>query len=311
VVAAAQVAFDMSFRSTVLFGALVLPAIVMAELQVVVIEGLGGEARYAGQFAAQVSAVESAASGMTRTNRIRVFRNGEFSRDDVVEYFATLRGHMQSDDHLAVFLIGHGSFDDHEYKFNIAGPDLTDGDLNEMLNGVPGASQLLVNVSSSSGAILDLLKRDDRTLILATRSGVERHATRFGSYFATALSDAAADIDKNNIITADEAFQFAEREVIDYFARNSQLATEHSRIEGSQAARFGLARLGAPSPVTGDSELSRLITQRDGLNAEIEELRLRRDSITPAAYQSELLQSMLALAMLEEQIEAREGALAQ
>jgi len=289
---------------------MLLPASVFADLQVVVLEGLGGEQKYTEQFATQVDAIERAANGVTSADRVTVFRSGEFSRESVIGFFGNLAGRLQPDDRLAVYLVGHGSFDDHEYKFNIAGPDLTDADLLDMLNGIT-ARQLLVNSSSSSGAIADRLHGENRTLILATRSGAERHATRFGQYFALALSDATADLDKNGIISAQEAFDFADRQVTDFYARNGQLATEHARVEGEQAARFGLARLGPLSkPTLADAELRNLLSQRDELNAAIEDLRLRRDAMAADAYQSELLGNMLELARLEEQIERREAELA-
>ena len=286
-----------------------LPVMAAGELNVVVVEGLGGESRYAEQFAEQVAAIERSAQSLTSAGSIRVFRSGEFSREEVIEHFAGLTQSMQSGDRLAIFLIGHGSYDDHEYKFNIAGPDLTDADLLDIVDGAAAVNVLLVNTSSASGATLERLRSDERTLILATRSGAERHATRFGTYFAAALTQPTADLDKNRVISAEEAFRFAERQVTDYFERNGQLATEHPRIEGSQAARFGLARLGATRTATSDAELDRLIMRRDALNTDIEELRLRRDSMTADAYQEELLDNMLELATLEEQIEQRQEAL--
>ena len=48
---------------------------------------------------------------------------------------------------------------------------------------------------------------------------------------------------------------------------------------------------------------------RDALNADIDALRLRRDSMAADEYNSELLQRMLELATLEEQIEQREAEL--
>ena len=288
---------------------LLAPVVVMAELQVVVLEGLGGEAQYTEQFAAQVNAIETAATAMTSRERVQIFRSGDYLKENVVGFFADLDNELQVDDRLAVFLVGHGSYDDHEYKFNIAGPDITDSDLKNMLDELPASNQLIVNTSSASGATLELLERDDRTLILATKSGVERHATKFGNYFVAALSSDSADIDKNRIVTAEEAFQFAERQVGDYFERNGQLATEHPQIGGGQAARFGLARLGSQTVASGDAELGRLVSLRDGLNSDIEGLRLRRDAMTPADYQAELLRNMLELATVEDQIEQREGEL--
>jgi len=305
--AATSLEFDMKRIQLIALG--LLPCMAMAELQVVVIEGLGGEARYTDQFAAQVEAIETATGALTSDNRIQLFRNGHYSREAVVEFFAGLDGQLQADDRLAVFLIGHGSFDDHEYKFNISGPDLTGDDLKAMLDGASGSNQLVVNTSSSSGAVLETLESDGRTLILATKSGVERHATRFGDYFVAALSSDSADTDKNRIVTAEEAFQFAERQVSDYFERNGQLATEHPQIDGGQAARFSLARLGSLTEVSDDAELRRLIALRDGLNSDIEDLRVRRDSMTADDYQAELLDNMLELATVEDQIEQREGEL--
>jgi len=285
---------------------LLVPVSGLAELHVVVIEGLGGEPRYAQQFAAQVTAIEDAALSLGAGERIRVFRANEVSRDDVLQYFAGLGSRVVANDQVALYLIGHGSYDDHDYKFNIPGPDLTGEDLAGMLDALAANSQLLVNTSSASGALAEKLANDNRMLILATRSGVERHATRFGSYFAAALTDPAADIDKNQVVSAAEAFAFAERQVDDYFERNGQLATEHPRLEGERADRFNVARLVAGRPTRDDAVLRELVVKRDELNSEVAALRLDQDNMTADDYRSQLLQSMIELAEAEEAIEQRE-----
>ncbi len=301
--------FDLSRRFLATGLLLLLSSAVFAELQVVIIEGLGGETRYAEEFAEQIAAVTTASNAMTSPERVTVFRNGDFSRETVVNYFAALNNDLSTGDSLVVFMLGHGSYDDYQYKFNVDGPDLTGDDLQTIFDSTPAGMQLLINTGSSSGAIRELLESDDRTLILATRSGVERHATRFGNYFATALTDVSADIDKNNIVTAGEAFAYAERQVADYYERNGQLATEHPRLEGGNAHRFGLARLGTRTVVREDAVLRDLLSERDALNTSIDELRLRRDGMTQDAYQGELLQNMLELATLEDRIESREAEL--
>jgi hypothetical protein len=305
--------FDLMIRALTILLAMTVCATAGAELQVVIIEGLGGEPRYAERFSEQVVGIETAVSTMTTSDRVAVFRNGAFTRETLLGFFDELGSRMNRDDRLAVFMIGHGSFDDHQYKFNIAGPDVTDEDLKTVLDAIPATAQLLVNSGSSSGAVQEKLQGGGRTLMLATRSGVERHATRFGDYLAGALSDSSADVDKNNIVSAAEAFQFAERQVADYYERNGQLATEHPRLDGDSdnAARFGLARLGVAKRSTDDTALRRLQTDRDELNSGIDDLRLRRDSMTSDAYQEALLQNMLELATLEEQIELREAELDQ
>ena len=283
-----------------------LPALAEAELNVVIIEGLAGESRYGEQFREQVAAIDVAARTLTDSDRIRVFRSNDASRDNVLGYFESLSSTLGEDDQLAVFLVGHGSYDDHEYKFNIPGPDLTGEDLLNILNSMPNSNQLLVNTSSASGATADMLQQQERMLILATRSGVERHATRFGVYFASSLSDPAADVDKNRIITALEAFNYAERQVEDLFERSGQLATEHARMEGDRMGRFSLARLGPGPRVNDDERLNDLVGDRNVLNARIDELRLSRERMSTDEYRARLLEVMLELAKVEEAIEKRE-----
>jgi hypothetical protein len=307
--AAAPLEHDLSYLLKCLGLTLIAVPAALADLHVVVVQGLGGEPRYTEQFDEQVAAIASAAQSLTANDRIRIFRPDEAARDAVLRHFEELQSGVSSADQVAVYLIGHGSYDNHEYKFNIMGPDLSGEDIAGMLDGLPSTSQLLVNTSSASGAIADLAGNDNRMLILATRSGVERHATRFGNYFAAALIDPTADVDKNRIISAAEAFSFAERQVDDFFERNGQLATEHPRLEGERADRFSLSRLGTARRETADAVLTELIAERDALNARIDSLRLEQDSMTPSAYRSLLLQNMIELAETEEAIEARQGEL--
>lgn len=296
----------MTIRLTILTGLLLLPALAFAELHVVVVEGLPGDPVYAEQFERQVTAINLALQSVTERDRVRIFRTNETSRDAVLGHLEFLQSNIRSSDQFALFLIGHGSYDDVEYKFNIPGPDLTGEDIAAALDELPTADQVFVNTSSSSGAMVDLVANEDRIVVLATRSGAERHATRFGNYFATALEDPGADIDKNQRISVAEAFDFAERQVSDYFERNDQLATEHARLEGQSAERLALARLGGTQPNVVDTALGELVADRDALNAEIDTLRLGRDHMSQADYQSALLEKMLELARVEDAIESRQ-----
>lgn len=280
-----------------------------AASNVVIVEGLGGNPQYTTEFGEQVDAISAAAATLSPAPTVRVFRSGDASRDAIVAYFSELATRMSDSDLLTVYLVGHGSYDDREYKFNIAGPDLTDADIVDAMGGVPGSNQVLVNTSSASGAGADLWADERRVVITATRSGSERHATRFGIRFAAALGNESADIDKNQIVSAQEAFDYAARSVKDYFEASGQLATEHPRLSGDQAGRIGLARLNAARPATGDSRLSDLVAARDEINGRIEALRLRRDALPADAYQQELLGVMLELAEAEEAIERREEVL--
>jgi hypothetical protein len=294
--------------SIALLAALAMPA-AFAESTVVIVQGLGGNPAYEEAFTAQVEALAAAMETLAPTPAVRVFRGERASRDGVLEFLSTLSTSMSERDQLHVYLIGHGSYDDEEYKFNIPGPDLTGADLLAALEAIPSGNQIVVNTSSASGAAADVWQGGDRVVITATRSGVERHATRFGQYFVEALAEPAADVDKNRIITAQEAFNFADRRVADFFEANGNLATEHARLDGDRAARFSLARLGAVRPARQDVRIAELTAARDELAARIEDLRLARDDMAADDYQARLLGLMLELAEAEEAIEAREAEL--
>jgi hypothetical protein len=286
---------------------LMTPALALSELHVVIVEGLGGDPGYAAQFSAQADAIEAASSTLTADENVQSFRGDSATRETILSHFKSLESRLTANDQISVYLIGHGSYDDVEYKFNVRGPDLSGEDIATSLDALASTSQLLVNTSSASGATVDLLQSDNRVLVLATRSGAERHATRFGAYFADALSNSTADTDKNQRISAAEAFNFAARQVDDYFDSNGQLATEHPRIEGERTARVTLARLDSSRPAIVDVALAELVADRDALNTEIETLRLARDEMDMQDYQAQLLEKMLELARTEDAIEAREG----
>jgi hypothetical protein len=310
VAVATSLEHDMTLNQSAIAALLFLfPGLLGAEPHVVIVEGLGGDAIYTQRFADAVAAIEAASRTMTSADHVHVFRGGDANRETISAHFDALRSRVRKDDPVIVYLIGHGSFDDIEYKFNIPGPDLTDADLAKLLDGLPSNSQLLVNTSSASGATLERLEKPGRVLITATRSGVERHATRFGAHFADALGSGSADVDKNRLITAEEAFRYAERQVADFFDSDGRLSTEHARLQGDRAPRVTLARLGAARPSVSDARLAEMFARREALNAEVESLRQRRDDMDAGTYQAELLQKMLELAQLEDSIETRERVL--
>ena len=297
----------MKIRFTFLALLPLLPASVNAELYVVIVTGLGGDAVYTEQFRSQQQAIETASQSLTDAANIQSFAGDDATRSSILAHFEKLQSKLRASDQLSVFLVGHGSYDDVQYKFNLPGPDLTGEEIVTALDDVVASTQLIVNTSSASGALADQLQRDNRIVILATRSGAERHATRFGTYFAAALADSAADIDKNQLVTAEEAFNYAKRQVTDFFERNDQLATEHPQLEGERSDRLSLSRIGGARPNIVDVALAGLVAERDALNAEIESLRLGKDNMVPDEYQAQLLQKILELARIEDAIEQQQG----
>ena len=145
--------------------------------------------------------------------------------------FAEIARQAKPTDSLVVILIGHGTYDGHDYKFNIPGPDLTATELAALLDRVPAQRQLVVNMTSCSGGSIEQLRRPNRIVIAATKTGSEKNATNFARYFAEALREPAADTDKNESVSALEAFRYAQAKTTEFFDTQKRLATEHSVIE--------------------------------------------------------------------------------
>lgn len=279
---------------------------VEAEPYYLVVAGLGGEPRYAHAFDEQANAFAEAARRTTGDDELVTVLSGEdATRESLQQAFNDLTASMSAADTLVLFLIGHGSFDGEQYKFNLRGPDVSGQELGEMLAGIPARSQLIVNATSASGAVLEAWAADGRTLVTATRSGAERNATRFAEHWTAALSNAEADIDKNGTITVQEAFDYASRKVAESYESESTLATEHPQLAGDAAPRFAVARLTERSTAT--PELERLISQLTELEGEIDALRLRRDEMESEAYLNELQGLLLQLARMQQEIDAVEG----
>jgi hypothetical protein len=278
-----------------------------AEVYYLIVAGLGGEPAYEEQFAKDAEALAAVARRTTSPSRVMLLKGEGATRDALVASLESLKTRTRPADSVIIMLVGHGSYDGETYKLNLPGPDLDGDRFAELLAAVPARSQLVVNATSASGAILDKWAAEGRTLITATRSGFERNATRFAQHFAAALAAGSADTNKNGAITAQEAFDYAARSVADSFERDGTLATEHPQIKGGAPARFTVARLAgaAPAePAATSPAVAALVARRDELDGEIEALRARRESLPNDAYLAELQRLLVELASVQAQIDA-------
>ena len=127
-------------------------------------------------------------------------------------------------------LIGHGTFDGVDAKFNLVGPDLESADWAALLRPLPGRL-VVVNTTSASFPFLERLAGPRRVVITATDSAAQRFDTVFPEYFIRALTDAAADIDKNGRISIWEAFAAASGHVRRHYQQRGQLSTERALLD--------------------------------------------------------------------------------
>jgi hypothetical protein len=281
-----------------------VPPIAHAELYYVIVGGLGGEQKYQEQFDKQITALTTVAKRTTGESRVTVLQGEGATREALEKSFAAVTAKAKPADTFALFLVGHGSYDGEAYKLNLPGPDINGDELAALLAAVPARSQLIVNTTSASGAVLETWAADGRTLITSTKSGMERNATRFAEHWANALADGSADINKNGVITAQEAFDYASRETADSFEKQGTLATEHPQLAGGTAARFTVARLQGQSAQPATPQVRALNAERDKLEAEIEALRARRPEMGTDEYLNALQALLVQLADVQGKIDA-------
>jgi len=288
-------------------GLLALPLVARADLYYVIVGGLGGEPKYQEAFDKEVQQLAAVARRTTGDARVAVLSGEHATKAAVEKLLGSERSKVKASDTFALILVGHGSFDGEQYKVNLPGPDIDGDELLKLLAAIPARSQLIVNTTSASGATLEKWAGNGRMLITATRSGFERNATHFAEHWAKALADGSADVDKNGVITAQEAFDYASREVADSLSKAGTLATEHPQLKGDGAARFVVARLqSAPLPST--PELAALDRQKTALEDKIADLRQRRESIAPDAYHNELQGLLVQLADVQGKIDEAQKA---
>ena len=274
-----------------------LAPVASAAPHVVVVAGLGGEAAYASAFVEQAQATASAAERLAAG--VTLLLGEDAGRDGIRDAFVA---HEKSptDEPVVVVLIGHGSYDGEHYRFNVPGPDPTAADFAGWLAGLPAERQLVELATSASGAAIDVLKTEGRAVVAATKDGHEANAVVFGRFWAAALTEPRADIDKDGRIDADEAFRFAEQAVARHYEDAQRIATEHPRSDGDMT-RFELAAISEAS--ASDAAPGSAGARRDELLAEIDALRAAKGRQAEDEYFATLQELLLELSAVESELD--------
>ncbi|MFT3906419.1 MAG: hypothetical protein QM718_08965 [Steroidobacteraceae bacterium] len=294
-----------------------------AATSVLIVQGLGGEAQYSEEFTQQGRALARDAATLTDSAHVDVLEGPAATRDALRAALRELKSSLGAEDRFVLYLVGHGSYDGQDYKFNLPGPDITARELATLLDALPAPRQLIVATGSASGALADVLARPQRLVMTGTRSGNEKNATRFGAALVKALDDAGTDRDRSETLSVQEVFDAASRDIKESFERDKKLATEHPRLQGDAADQFTLKR-GAASAAANASAAAQaaqgaagaadtpgavvapaLQVERTALNDRIEALRLKKEQLPEAEYRQQLEALLLQLAELQERIDAQ------
>jgi len=289
-----------------------------AEAYFLTVAGLGGEPDYEREFSALAADLDRTLKGPEA--HVYTLSGEDASRAQLIHTLQLIAGLAQPADEFVLILIGHGSFDGIDYKFNLVGPDISAAALAGLCNRIAARRQLIINTTSASGGSIPVLARGGRAVIAATKSGTEKNATIFARYFVDALQDPTADLDKNDAISALEAFEYATAKTAAFYEAQKRLATEHAvfvdtpnaapvRAASTQtgAGRFlsslVLVRLGAARTAAADPAKRQLLDQKEQLERRIDTLKYQRAAMSAEDYKRELTDALVQLAKIEQQLE--------
>jgi len=291
---------------------------------VIVIAGAAGTEEYGAQFIQCASLWQEACSN----GKIDFLGIG-LDEIEGLEDRATLEQMLknqpyETDIALWLVLIGHGTFDGRTAKFNLRGPDFSAEELSEWLKPFHRPIAV-INTTSSSAPFLSKLSANNRVIITATKSGYELNYARFGQYFADAIAEPQADLDKDGQISLLEAFLSASHRVTEFYSAAGRLATEHAllddngdglgtpadwfrgirpiqkardnaSLDGYRAHQFHLVRSKAENKMPLQMRL-----KRDQLELEVIKLRDTKENFSEEEYLSKLEKLLYEIAQIYEQ----------
>jgi hypothetical protein len=288
----------------------------------VLVIGAAGEPEYAEQFNTWAELWRQAAvKGGFQTQVIGKDADGDHDKARLLRVLAAESAKASGD--LWLVFIGHGTFDGHDAKFNLRGPDISADELAAALK--PCVRPLaVIQCASASGPFLPALSAPGRVIITATCSGYEVNATRFGGYLARAIADPAADLDKDGQTSLLEAFLLASREVERFYREQGRLATEHALLDdngdglGTPADWFRGVRavktaadgksvdgVRAQQMILVRGETERELSpearaQRDALEQRLSELRSKKSGMNETNYYGQLEGILVEIAKVYE-----------
>jgi Peptidase C13 family len=250
---------------------------------------------------------------------------GKATVEEIGKTFDRFAKQATPDDAVYVVLIGHGSYDGKSAKFNLPGPDISGADFNAQFRKLPTKQIVFVDTTSASGPFVNELSAPGRVIITATRNGAENFSTLFGGYFVDALTGEEADADKNRRVSMLEAFQYAKAAVQRAYDKEGLLSTEHAVLDdngdkagspdpstngpdGKVASLLAIGSAADAAALPTDPKLRALVLEQRELEHRVESLRLLKESMEPAKYQSELEKLVTDLALKTREIRSLEGA---
>ncbi len=278
--------------------------------QVLLVRGANGTDAYGAKFDAQINAwQEACAKGALPCTTLT-------TRDALQTHLSAEAA--KSTGTLWIVLIGHGTFDGRESKFNLAGPDLSAAQFADWVKPVQH-EVVVVNMASASGAFVQPLAGPKRVIVCATKSGTEIYYARFGEFMAKAMTGLAeADLDQDQQVSVLEGFLYASKQVAQFYENEGRIATEHALLEdngdgvGTRAESFeGVRAKEAKADGARALQLALVLNEeerklsedirakRDALETKVRALVARKGELKQDDYYRELEQLFVEIAKLQ------------
>lgn len=314
----------MSFRRVIALLATLIcvasPLRAADEAAVIIAVGASGEEAYADDFAKWATHWQKA--GAAGNAKVQTIGAGAEEKDALPRLHTAVAAEAKDGTNpLWLVLLGHGTFDGRDGKFNLRGDDLAASEVAAWLK--PCARPVVIVCGfSAGGAFLKPLSAPGRVVVTATKSGAENNFARFGGYFAEAVADPAADLDHDGQTSVLEAWLAAAQRTAEFYKTEGRIATEHSLLEDNgdglgtppewyegvrviKKSKDGKAPDGLRAsqlvlvPNAAERALSpELRAQRDALETELAKLREAKAALPEKEYFAQLEALLLRIARL-------------
>ena len=284
----------------------------------VIVAGLGGEPDYEQRFTAAAKDLDRVFKSSGETAHVYTLSGTDATAAHFRQTLGDVARDAKAEDDFVLVLIGHGSFDGVEYKFNFVGPDLTAPQIAELCDRIAARRQLVVNTTSASGGSVPALEHPGRAVVAATKSGTEKNATVFARYWVEALQDPAADVDKSDSVSAMEAFSYAAKKTAAFFDSQKRLATEHAVFDdigrgepvreagngqGQLMSSLTVLRLGGALQANNDPGRRALLGKKEELEQKIDSLKYQKAAMDPEDYKKQLTAALVQLAKVQQELD--------
>jgi hypothetical protein len=251
--------------------------------------------------------------------------SGKATVEEINKAFGRFAMQATPEDAVYVVLIGHGSYDGKIAKFNLPGPDISALDFATQFRRLPAKQIVFVNTTSASGPFVNELSGPGRTIITAhpqrrreLRDALRRLLRRRALGRGSRRGQEPPRDDARGVPVCEgrRAARLRQgRPAVDRARR-----ARRQRRQGGQsrpvddrggrqvAALMAIGSAADAMPLPTDPKLRALVLERRDLEHRVESLRLLKDNMDPAKYQSELEKLVTDLALKTREIRTLEGA---